>query len=159
EHERDAAAGAERPPHGGERRRGRQPARRAPPQRRKGHDEVRMRSESAPIGEGLHLSKNVFCSRSESHGVGMKDLRVGIEDRQLRAEVLRGARRGAEVPGVVRPDEHREHGHRPESWVRIQSMSKGRSEDEQKAVETILWALGHKLHRLKDEYAMKTLRG
>jgi len=38
-------------------------------------------------------------------------------------------------------------------------MSKGRSEDEQKAVETILWALGHKLQRLRDEYTMKVQRG
>jgi hypothetical protein len=38
-------------------------------------------------------------------------------------------------------------------------MSKGRSEDEQKAVETILWALGHKLQRLRDEYAMSAQRG
>jgi hypothetical protein len=38
-------------------------------------------------------------------------------------------------------------------------MSKLRSEDEQKAVETILWALGHRLVRLRDEYAMKVQRG
>jgi hypothetical protein len=38
-------------------------------------------------------------------------------------------------------------------------MSKGRTEDEQKAVETILWALAHKLQRLRDEFAMKKLRG
>ena len=38
-------------------------------------------------------------------------------------------------------------------------MAKSRSEDEQKAVETILWALGHKLHRLSDEYTMKSQRG
>jgi hypothetical protein len=38
-------------------------------------------------------------------------------------------------------------------------MAKQRSEEEQKAVETILWALGHKLHRLRDEYTMKSLRG
>lgn len=37
-------------------------------------------------------------------------------------------------------------------------MAKLRSEDEQKAVETILWALGHRLVRLRDEYAMKELR-
>ena len=38
-------------------------------------------------------------------------------------------------------------------------MSKLRSEEEQKAVETILWALGHRLVRLRDEYAMKVHRG
>jgi hypothetical protein len=38
-------------------------------------------------------------------------------------------------------------------------MSKGRSEDEQKAVETILWALGHKLQRLRDDYTMAAQRG
>jgi hypothetical protein len=38
-------------------------------------------------------------------------------------------------------------------------MSKLRSEDEQKAVETILWALGHRLARLRDEYTMKVQRG
>jgi hypothetical protein len=38
-------------------------------------------------------------------------------------------------------------------------MSKGRTEDEQKAVETILWALGHKLQRLRDEYLMSARRG
>ena len=38
-------------------------------------------------------------------------------------------------------------------------MSKSRSEDEQKAVETILRALGHRLVRLRDEHAMKVLRG
>lgn len=38
-------------------------------------------------------------------------------------------------------------------------MAKLRSEDEQKAVETILWALGHRLTRLKDEYTMKAQRG
>lgn len=38
-------------------------------------------------------------------------------------------------------------------------MSKGRSEDEQKAVETILRALGHRLVRLRDEHAMKAMRG
>ena len=38
------------------------------------------------------------------------------------------------------------------------AMAKLRSEDEQKAVETILWALGHRLHRMKEEYEMRTLR-
>lgn len=38
-------------------------------------------------------------------------------------------------------------------------MSKSRSEDEQKAVETILRALGHRLVRLRDEHTMKVLRG
>ncbi len=38
-------------------------------------------------------------------------------------------------------------------------MAKTRSEDEQKAVETILTALGHRLQRLKDEYTMMSLRG
>ncbi|HEV8266606.1 MAG TPA: hypothetical protein VGR00_00160 [Thermoanaerobaculia bacterium] len=38
-------------------------------------------------------------------------------------------------------------------------MARLRSDDEQKAVETILRALGHRLTRLRDEYAMKTLRG
>jgi hypothetical protein len=38
-------------------------------------------------------------------------------------------------------------------------MSKERSENEQKAVEKILWALGHRLVRLRDEAAMRTLRG
>lgn len=38
-------------------------------------------------------------------------------------------------------------------------MAKGRSDDEQKAVETILWALGHRLLRLRDEHAMKAMRG
>ena len=37
-------------------------------------------------------------------------------------------------------------------------MARTRSEDEQKAVETILRALGHRLTRLRDEYAMKALR-
>lgn len=40
----------------------------------------------------------------------------------------------------------------------MRGMSKERSEKEQKAVETILWALGHRLIRLRDEYAMKALR-
>lgn len=38
-------------------------------------------------------------------------------------------------------------------------MAKLRSEEEQKAVETILWALGHRLMRMKDEYTMKAQRG
>lgn len=38
-------------------------------------------------------------------------------------------------------------------------MAKTRSEEEQKAVETVLWALGHRLIRLRDEYEMKALRG
>ena len=38
-------------------------------------------------------------------------------------------------------------------------MAKQRSEDEQKAVETILTALGHRLVRLKDEYYMMERRG
>ncbi len=38
-------------------------------------------------------------------------------------------------------------------------MAKLRSEEEQKAVETILWALGHRLTRLKDEYTMMVQRG
>jgi hypothetical protein len=38
-------------------------------------------------------------------------------------------------------------------------MAKLRSDDEQKAVETILWALGHRLLRLRDEHAMKAMRG
>jgi hypothetical protein len=38
-------------------------------------------------------------------------------------------------------------------------MAKLRSDEEQKAVETILWALGHRLHRLRDEFTMKSLRG
>ena len=37
-------------------------------------------------------------------------------------------------------------------------MAKGRSEEGQKAVETILNALGHRLVRLRDEHAMKALR-
>jgi hypothetical protein len=37
-------------------------------------------------------------------------------------------------------------------------MAKQRSEDVQKAVETILGALGHRLVRLRDEHAMKALR-
>jgi len=38
-------------------------------------------------------------------------------------------------------------------------MTKGRSDDEQKAVETILRALAHRLQRLRDEAAMQALRG
>jgi len=38
-------------------------------------------------------------------------------------------------------------------------VAKGRSEDEQKAVETILWALGHRLLRIRDEHAMAAMRG
>ena len=38
-------------------------------------------------------------------------------------------------------------------------MARNRSEDEQKAVETILWALAHKLLRLKEEFTMKSQRG
>lgn len=40
----------------------------------------------------------------------------------------------------------------------MRGMSKERTEKEQKAVETVLWALGHRLVRLRDEYAMKALR-
>lgn len=42
---------------------------------------------------------------------------------------------------------------------RIRPMARSRSDDEQKAVETILRALGHRLVRLRDEHAMKSLRG
>jgi hypothetical protein len=38
-------------------------------------------------------------------------------------------------------------------------MARLRSEEEQKAVETILRALGHRLTRLRDDYAMSALRG
>jgi hypothetical protein len=38
-------------------------------------------------------------------------------------------------------------------------MAKLRSDAEQKAVETILWALGHRLARLKEEFIMKAQRG
>jgi len=38
-------------------------------------------------------------------------------------------------------------------------MSKLRSEEEQKAVETNLWALGHRRSRLRDEHARKVQRG
>ncbi len=38
-------------------------------------------------------------------------------------------------------------------------MARSRSEEEQKAVETILTALGHRLARLRDEHAMKAMRG
>ncbi len=38
-------------------------------------------------------------------------------------------------------------------------MAKGRSDEEQKAVETVLWALGHRLVRLADEHEMKAQRG
>jgi len=41
----------------------------------------------------------------------------------------------------------------------MRAMSKERSENEQKAVEKILWALGHRLVRLRDEAATKTMRG
>ncbi len=41
----------------------------------------------------------------------------------------------------------------------MRAMSKERSENEQKAVEKILWALGHRLARLRDEAATKTMRG
>jgi hypothetical protein len=41
----------------------------------------------------------------------------------------------------------------------MRAVSKERSDNEQKAVERILWALGHRLVRLRDEAAMKTLRG
>lgn len=38
-------------------------------------------------------------------------------------------------------------------------MSRSRSEDEQKAVETILRALAHRLQRLRDEFEMAERRG
>ena len=38
-------------------------------------------------------------------------------------------------------------------------MAKERSDEEQKAVEKILWALGHRLLRIRDEHAMKAMRG
>jgi hypothetical protein len=38
-------------------------------------------------------------------------------------------------------------------------MAKTRSDEEQKAVETVLWALGHRLLRLRDEHEMRALRG
>jgi hypothetical protein len=38
-------------------------------------------------------------------------------------------------------------------------MARPRREEEQKAVETVLWALGHRLLRLRDEFATKALRG
>lgn len=38
-------------------------------------------------------------------------------------------------------------------------MARGRTDDEQKAVETILWALGHRLQRLRDEHRTRSLRG
>jgi hypothetical protein len=38
-------------------------------------------------------------------------------------------------------------------------VAKIRSEEEQKAVETILTALGHRLVRMKDEYIMREQRG
>ena len=41
----------------------------------------------------------------------------------------------------------------------MRGMSKERSDAEQKAVERILWALGHRLVRLRDEAAMRILRG
>ncbi len=37
-------------------------------------------------------------------------------------------------------------------------MAKTRSDEAQKAVETILAALGHRLNRLRDEYVMKEMR-
>jgi tRNA 2-selenouridine synthase SelU len=37
-------------------------------------------------------------------------------------------------------------------------MAKSRNEDEQKAVETILNALGHRIQRLREEYQMKEMR-
>jgi len=40
----------------------------------------------------------------------------------------------------------------------MEAMAKLRSDEEQKAVETILWALGHRLTRMRDEYTMKSLR-
>jgi len=43
--------------------------------------------------------------------------------------------------------------------VQNAGMAKQRSEDEQKAVETILRALAHRLQRLRDEAAMQALRG
>ena len=82
-----------------------------------------------------------------------------VEEGELRPEVLRGARGGPDVAGVAGPGEDDEDGHAGRSWFRIRDMSKGRSEAEQKAVETVLWALGHKLYRLRDEAAMKALRG
>ncbi len=39
------------------------------------------------------------------------------------------------------------------------AVAKQRSDDEQKAVETILWALGHRLLRIRDEHAMAEMRG
>ncbi len=38
-------------------------------------------------------------------------------------------------------------------------MAKERSDETQKAVETLLWALGHRLLRIRDEHAMKAMRG
>jgi hypothetical protein len=38
-------------------------------------------------------------------------------------------------------------------------VAKLRTDGEQKAVETILWALGHRLQRLRDEHEMKGQRG
>ena len=38
-------------------------------------------------------------------------------------------------------------------------MARERTEAEQKAVETILWALGHKLQRMLEEHRTDELRG
>ena len=112
-----------------------------------------------PLREDLFLSENFPRAGGERHGLGMKNIDARADQSEVRPEVLRRAGGGAEVAGTVRPDEDGEERHRTESWVRMQAMSKERSENEQKAVEKILWALGHRLVRLRDEAAMKTLRG
>ena len=111
------------------------------------------------MGQGLRPSKKIFSARGECDGVGMTERDPRVEQQELGPEVLRGAGGGAEVAGVPRPDEDGEERHGAGSWVRMRAMSKERSDNEQKAVETILWALGHRLARLRDEAAMKALRG
>jgi hypothetical protein len=43
--------------------------------------------------------------------------------------------------------------------VQNRGVARQRSEEEQKAVETILGALAHRFRRLQDEYEMKERRG
>jgi len=109
---------------------------------------------TSPLKDKLAAAGAIFRER---HGVGMQHLGARVDEQELRPEVLCRPRGGPQIAGVVRPDENGQNGHAGRSWFRIRGMSKGRTEDEQKAVETILWALAHKLQRLRDEFAMKKL--
>lgn len=144
----------------------RRPSARAPAaERRESEEHVGSLLGLVPRSEAGRGVEEVLRARREGASVLVRGVGARVEEEEPRAERLAGAGRRAEVPGAVGANEEDVDAH---SRIIFQSgaglvqnarVAKQRSDEEQKAVETNLRALAHRLQRLRDEAAMQALRG